>query len=427
MILMIRSVLNRIIRNPLRSTLTITNIALGVAILTLIFNISFRLNEKIRGSSVKDASVIVIANASSYSNSPELKWEKPIQFRPKDAEIIKNSIDTIKYITPLNLLSPENRIIVGNTLYRTGEFLGTGKDYAKIYGLKIVAGSYFTEDDISTKHCVAVISESAAGILFESPVKAIGKTFIDIRLNRNDGATNRRTFKIAGVFSDVPSGRAEMYGISEYLIPYSIYSANTNRVQIFAAKTNTVNFKTTSAGIKKILSDIHGDGTKVAVWEGNPKNPDNSHLKDMKAMSRMVTLFLGPLGMIILLVSSFGIFSIMMVSILENTREIGLRRTLSATKKGVVAHFITEALLFSFFGSIVGILLAVIFNNPVVGAIEPILAGPGNAAQVTLSSFIDVKAILFSFFIAQLSGAVFGIFPAYSAASVSPVESLRDG
>ncbi len=426
MILMIRSVLNRIIRNPLRSTLTITNIALGVAILTLIFNISFRLNEKIRGSSVKDAHVIVIANAS-YSDSPELRWEKPSQFRPNDAEIIKNSIDTIKYITPLNLLSPENRIIVGNTLYRTGEFLGTGRDYAKIYGLKIVAGSFITEDDITAKHCLAVISESAAGILFESPVKAIGKTFTDIRLNRNDGATNRRTFKIAGVFSDVPSGRAEMYGISDYLIPYSIYSANTNRVQIFAAKTNTANFKTTSAGIKKILSDIHGDGTKVAVWEGNPKNPDNPHLKDMKAMSRMVKLFLGPLGMIILLVSSFGIFSIMMVSILENTREIGLRRTLGATKNGVVAHFITEALLFSFTGSIIGILLALIFNNPVVGAIEPILAGPGAAGKVELSSFLEVKAVLFPFFIAQLTGAVFGLFPAFSAARVSPVESLKDG
>ncbi len=426
MILMIRSVLNRIIRNPLRSTLTITNIALGVAVLTLIFNISFRLNDKIRGSSVKDAHVIVIANAS-YSSFQELRWENPSQFRPGDEEIIKNSIDTIKYITPLNLLSPENRIKVGNTLYRTGEFLGTGKDYAKIYGLKIVAGSFITEDDISAKNCVAVISESAAGILFENPVNAIGKTFTNIRLNKNDGTTDRRIFKITGVFSDIPPGKAEMYRISDYLIPYSLYNANNNRIRIFAAKTNTGNLKTISAGIKKVLSDIHGYGTKVAVWEGNPKNPDNPHLKDMKAMSEMVILFMGPLGMIILLVSSFGIFSMMMVSILENTREIGLRRTLGATKNGVVVHFIFEALLFSFTGSLIGILLAFIFNKPVIGAMEPILAGPGAVGKVELSSFLDMKAVLFSFSIAQLTGAVFGLFPAVSAAGVSPVESLREG
>ncbi len=425
MILMIRSVLNRIIRNPLRSTLTITNIALGVAILTLIFNISLRLNEKIKGSSVKDDHVIIVANAST-NNSPELRWESPVQFRPADAEIIKNSIDTIKYITPLNLLSPENRIMIGNTLYRTGEFLGIGRDYAKIYGLKIVAGSFISKDDIVSKNCVAVISESAAGILFGNSAKAIGKAFIDIRLNRTDGSTNRQTFKISGVFSDISSERAELYGISDYLIPYSVYSANNDRVQIFAAKSETSNLKAASAGIKKLLSDIHGDSTKVSVWEGSPKNPDNPYLKDMKAMSRMVTLFLGPLGMIILLISSFGIFSIMMVSILENTREIGLRRTLGATKNGVVVHFITEALLFSFTGAIIGILIAVLFNKPVVGAVETILAGPGASGNFELSSYLKIKACLLSFFIAQLTGALFGLFPAFSAARVSPVESLRD-
>ncbi len=425
MILIMRSVLNKIIRNPLRSTLTITNIALGVGILTLIFTLSFRMNERIRGISVKNAHIIIIANASCR-NSPELKWETPLQFKRKDAAIMKSSIDTIEYVTPLHLLSPENRIVVGNTLYRTGEFLGIGKDYAKVYGLKIVAGSFINGDDITEKHHVAVISSAAARILFKSSSEAIGKTFSYVWLKKDGGSAARRIFTIKGVFSRVSSERAEMYGIPDYLIPCSIYNTNNDFVKIFAAKTNTASFKKTSAGIKRILNSIHGDGTKVAVWEGRPDNPDNPHLKDMKAISRMLTLFLGPLGMIIFLVSSFGIFSIMMVSILENTREIGLRRTLGATKNGVVIQYIVEALLFSFTGSIIGILFALLFRNPVIGAVEPLFAGPGVSAGVGTGSALDARAVFFPFLIAQLTGALFGLFPAFSAARVSPSESLRD-
>ncbi len=426
MILVIRSVLNRITKNPLRSSLTITNIAIGVAIITLIFNISFRLNERVQDNSLKDTNKIVIANAA-LKDTAKIEWAKSPQFQVTDAKIIKNSINTIQYITPLNLLPPENRIIVKNQLYHTREFLGVGKDYAKIYNLKIIAGSFITEKDIIQKHSVAVVSESAAKILFNDSKKAIGKTFIDIRQNINLGTVSKQPFKIIGVFSDIPVAKAETYGIADFLIPYSIYSTINNNVRIFVAKTTTTSLEILVASIKQLLSNIHGYNTKIAIWEGNPKDPNNPRLKDLKTLTKMITLFLGPLGMIILLVSSFGIFSIMMVSILESTREIGLRRILGSTKTGIIVHFIAEAFIFSLIGSIIGIILAIFFNVPVINSIKPLLAGPETIENIGFSSHLKTESILLSLVISQLFGSIFGFFPAFSAARISPIESLREG
>ncbi len=427
MMLIIRSTINRMRKNPLRTTLTITNIALGVAIITLIFNISLRLNEKVRGNSIKDINRIVIANAK-YNTGPEPQWADPPQFRVEDGRIIKNSIDSISYVSPLNVLPPENRIKIKETLYHTREFLGVGKEYSNIYGLKIIAGRFITQKDTSEKRNVAVISQSVARILFTSPQKAVGKTFVDIRRNRGNGKTTRRIFKIVGVFADIPQTKAKMYGISDFLIPYSIYnSAGNNRVRVFVAKTTTTNLKKVTARIKNLLTKLHGYSTEITVWAGNPRNPEDPRLRDMKEMSKMITLFMAPLGMIVLLVSAFGIFSVMMVSILENIREIGLHRTLGATRIRIISHFLTEAFILSLIGSLVGIAIAQIFNSPVINAVKPLIGGPAPGENISFSLSLDPRSIGLSFAIAQLLGVLFALFPASSAARISPIESLREG
>jgi len=144
MTLILRSILSRTAKKPLRGLLTISSIGIGVAIVTLVFNISFRLNEYVNRIFAQSGHKIVIANAEMRENN-QIDWATPVQFSIKDAEILKNSLDEIQYVSPVNAFLPENRILVGNHFYKTRAFMGVGKDYAAVYNLKLIAGSFLLE------------------------------------------------------------------------------------------------------------------------------------------------------------------------------------------------------------------------------------------------------------------------------------------
>jgi putative ABC transport system permease protein len=423
MTLILRSILSRTAKKPLRGLLTISSIGIGVAIVTLVFNISFRLNEYVNRIFAQNGHKIVIANAEMRENN-QIDWATPVQFSIKDAEILKNSLDEIQYVSPVNAFLPENRILVGNHFYKTRAFMGVGKDYAAVYNLKLIAGSFFTGKDIVGRHPVAVISEPAAKILFGSAWNAIGRIFFDIRRRTQSG--ERIPFEIIGVYSRISRLESEAFGIADFLIPYTIYGLEDSLIRVMAVKTTTKSIQATRARVKKIIDDIHGHNIKVAVWEGNPGDPNCPFFRDQRALFTLVSIFLNSLGMIILLVSSFGIFSMMMISILERTREIGLRRALGSTRAKIVGHFIIETCVLSFMGSLSGIILAFIFNAPVMNAIKPLLAGPGLFGDVNLSSLPAFKAVLYAFILSESIGIIFGLYPAISAARISPVESLTE-
>ncbi|MFY9524980.1 MAG: FtsX-like permease family protein, partial [Limnochordia bacterium] len=138
---------------------------------------------------------------------------------------------------------------------------------------------------------------------------------------------------------------------------------------------------------------------------------------------RTVSLFLGAFAFIAVLVSAIGILSIMLVSVVERTREIGLRQALGASKRSIVAQILNESLVFSLAGSILG-LLAAYFTSPTL--LNAILA------EVFYSRLADVgglhpQAALLAAVVAVAMGQLFGLYPAWQAAKLPPVEALREG
>jgi putative ABC transport system permease protein len=457
MMMLFRSVWSRMTKNPLRGILTIVGVGIGVAAVTLTLNITDRFLSANSLSFESPGSRLVAANATVV-NGRQLQWEQTPVFRLEQLPGLLKDIPSLKALSPLATVNL-SRIQVGEDFYQTRSALGIGPGYKDIYGLKLVAGSFLSQDDLDQAKNVLVISEAAAKALFGSAEKAIAQIITEIRTTGRQGdaqnmtmiqggggagpafesrifgaqtvtqqagaQTTRTNYSVVGVFASIPELKAETYGISDFLVPYSVVPSARRGLASFACLSSSTNYQAESAKLSAALKAIYGADAKISVWQGTPRNfgdPVGNALRQMNSMA----LFLDSFGLIALIVSSIGIFSIMMVGIIERSREIGLRRAIGSTRFGIISWFLGEAVIISFMGSVVGIILAALFNGPAIDALKPFVAGFGREQDVAISRYLGPLSILYGILASLFTGAVFGLFPAMSAAKISPVESLRD-
>lgn len=430
-----QSLWNRIVKNPLRALLTVIGIGIGVTSITIAFSITYSFNRRIDELLEGGLKRVTIANAELFEGGM-VEWAEERVFSEADLDALKTGNDRVLAATPMTW-APFERFLVEDTYYRLRLALGAGTEYEKLYGLELAAGSFFGSRDISEHRKIAVISESAARIMFGSVEEAVGRTVFGMWqgwVPAEDGSEHvpewrRVPLTVTGVFRDVPDLRRNAYGVADLVVPYNVLDdPGVGRTYIlsFAVLIETGNVMREAASLTRILTLQHGETTPVAVWEGHPMYP-NRIIESMRGMARTVSVFFGAFGMLSLLVSSFGILGMMMVNVLERTREIGLRRTLGATKLGVIGQFVTEAAVLVAAGSLLGLALACLFNHPAQSAVMPILADMGLPADGPVSPLPDIVPVLYALAAAFGVGTVFGFFPALSAARISPVESLREG
>lgn len=272
---------------------------------------------------------------------------------------------------------------------------------------------------MNEKNRVLVISKQIAEIVFGKPEEAIGQT-----VSMQD-RVRRVNFKIIGVFDLLPS-KQEALGIAHILMPYTLRAIG-EIVNQFIGVAKNQDISVLRSKVTASLTRIHGPETQVTIWEGDPVDPFSNKVQAMRNQPKGLSITFASFGMVALLVSSLGVFTMMMVDILERTREIGLRRALGSTKQGIVISFLLEAEIISVMGSIIGLVLAFIFNQPVIAAIKPTVVDAGIPVDVSLPPLLGLKAMGLSVLAAIMASALLGLFPAIQAARVAPVESLREG
>lgn len=413
MILLMRSVLTRIKNNPVRGVLTIVSISLGVAIVTLAFNLIQRHGEYYHLDAGKTWFTVfngIIRQDRLLSN----RWV----FCTNDLKILEEEISELEIITPVIDLG-WSRFQIKDDLYETQSVFGVAPEYSRLYDLKIVSGSFFTLNDMNEKNRVLVISKQIAEIVFGKPEEAIGQT-----VSMQD-RVRRVNFKIIGVFDLLPS-KQEALGIAHILMPYTLRAIG-EIVNQFIGVAKNQDISVLRSKVTASLTRIHGPETQVTIWEGDPVDPFSNKVQAMRNQPKGLSITFASFGMVALLVSSLGVFTMMMVDILERTREIGLRRALGSTKQGIVISFLLEAEIISVMGSIIGLVLAFIFNQPVIAAIKPTVVDAGIPVDVSLPPLLGLKAMGLSVLAAIMASALLGLFPAIQAARVAPVESLREG
>jgi putative ABC transport system permease protein len=323
-----------------------------------------------------------------------------------DFESIQSNVKNISDIVPIY----STRAQVAST-NRTSNYTVSGvtPNYTDVRSYTIDKGRFISAEDYLANDEVAVIGSQVATDLFEG-LNALNKT---IKINNRD-------FKVVGVLAASGSGGMTS-GDDIILIPLSTgYSKifGSSALQNGNQTLSTIMISAASSDVvDKVISDtelVLRSDHKLTLSDtlGFSVASQAQALETLSTISSTLTAFLGAIAAISLLVGGIGIMNIELVSVTERTREIGLRKAVGATQRVILTQFLIETIVLAVMGGVLGILL-----------------GVGIAMIVTWLGMITAKitadVILLAFFSAVIIGLFFGIYPAYQASKLRPIEALR--
>ena len=280
--------------------------------------------------------------------------------------------------------------------------VGVTEGFQKIRNLLILEGRFFDDLDQASGAKGCLITQELARQLPPGPM--IGRPL----------KLGEQTFTIIAVFRErvATFGQSEI-GSQTVLIPFSLikYYSGKNYIRtLYAQADNGANVAEVTAGVQWLLKSRHTPGAAYTVQNLA------GILEAARKISQALTAVLMLVGMIALLISGVGIMNIMLVTVRERTREIGLRKAIGARRNEILFQFLIEALVISGVGALIGIFFAVSIKIIVEPLIPP---------EVGLHIPISVGSVIAAFVVSCATGLLFGFLPARSAAKLQPTESLR--
>jgi putative ABC transport system permease protein len=407
-----------LLRHPLRSILTMLGIVFGVGAVVSMLAVgegaSYESQQRIKRLGSQNIIIKSIKPAvEDKKNSPTRGISSAIYgLTYKDAERIQSTISGIDVLIPVR----EVRQDIWNGPRKVdGMVKGTIPWYVKITGQRIKRGRFITQVDMAQNLPVCVITSALQNKLFpyEDPLnKTIKITGIFYRVIgvletfAPAGQQNNTIFDNAfQVFIPLTIAR-ERFGKTILKIKPGSFEAETVELhQILVKITDIDNVLSVSDVIHNLLKQYHSkeDFEMIVPLK---------MLEEIKRSARMFSIVLGMIAAISLLVGGIGIMNIMLANVTERTREIGIRRAIGAKKRDIVAQFLSETVVMSVVGGVLGL---------GVGVVLPLVITYFTEMKVIFTSW----SLILSFSISAIVGLIFGIYPAYRAANMDPIEALR--
>jgi putative ABC transport system permease protein len=400
--------------NKMRSGLTVLGIVIGVAAVIAMLAVGNGAQESITGSISSIGTNLVFV----FSGSPEDQQgpggpvrsgrnERPLTLA--DAEAINDplSVPSILAVAPA--------LQGGGTVTFAGEnssttINGVTPDYYVVRNLEIAEGEFLNQEHTLGRMSVVVLGPETADNLFGHHDGVVGETI------RIEG----QPFRVIGVLVAKGGGAFGSEDNAAY-IPFSTAQARLikrgSRDQVDIIFAQAISAEAVPSAVEEISNvirtrhrtDIGADDFTVFTQE--------AFLSSFAAITGVLTVFLGGIAGISLLVGGIGIMNIMLVSVSERTREIGLRKALGARKRDILLQFLTESSLLSVIGGIIGIILGWLISF-IVGQVAA-------ATGTDFTPIVGSDAIVLSTSFSAIIGLFFGIYPASRAANLEPVEALR--
>ena len=288
------------------------------------------------------------------------------------------------------------------------QVVGTWPAYQTVRNAAPEVGSFFTQDDVDRRRKSAVLGYQVAQDLFGDSASALGQK---LRLDTTE-------FTVVGVVADKGATGFQSPNAQVY-IPLSVYQQRYSRgtavrgsptvSSIYVSSLDPKDLTTLQQDITDLLAQRH-DNTDPAAYDFSIQNQADA-LSSLQATTTTLTLLVGAIAGISLLVGGIGIMNIMLVSVTERTREIGVRKALGARPRDILTQFLVEAFVLSVGGGVLGVLLGFA------------LAFLGKLANITPA--FTAAPVIAAFLFSALVGIFFGYYPAMRAARLDPVESLR--
>jgi len=386
--------------NRLRTVLTTMGIGIGVATLLAIVGIIQGLNTSFhRQLASFGANTLYVSKFPWMIKGDWWKYRNRKNFTLDQVARLRTLAPFITAMSPS--VSRLSDVSYGGDQMSTVRIQGVNHEYLSISGFDVTAGRFLTESDEEVSRPVAVLGADVADRLFPG-VSPVGRS---IRVDN-------RTFQVVGTLSRKGKVVNESMDLL-VLIPFKTFLRNFGRWRAFEIAMAVEDAGQVRAAEDQLV------GILRRIRSTPPGEPDDFNINKPEAMAQTYAQLTGALygvavgvGLITLLVGGIGIMNIMLVSVRERTREIGVRRALGARKRTIVFQFLMEAASVSAVGGLLGTTVG-LGTAKVVSLITPL------AADVQLST------VLGGVFFAALVGLLFGIWPAARAANLDPVEALR--
>jgi len=389
-----------LIANKLRSLLTMLGIIIGVAAVIALVSIGNGVKQDIEDSiSSLGSNLLVVLPGAPRTPGARSSQGSMKSLKISDYEAIAK-LEGVKAASPM---TNGSYVVIYQNKNWTTSVAGVNANFQDVNNWTMTSGRFFSDKNVQNRERVAVVGQTVVKNLFtdEDPV---GK---EIRVKNIP-------FRVIGVLKSKGNGTMGNDQDDTVLIPYT---TSMERVEGIDYLRRVYVVAKDDEGIDRLQADIEN----LLRVRHNIKdtNLDDFNIQNMKSIMETVaqttgtfTLFLGAVAAISLVVGGIGIMNIMLVSVTERTREIGVRKALGATYSVIVTQFLIEAVVISLMGGFIGIAFG-IGASKVIGMVSG------------MSTIVSVPTIIMSFAFSMAIGLIFGIYPARKAAKLNPIDALH--
>lgn len=394
----IRLAIQAISRNKLRSFLTVLGIVIGVGAVIAMVTIGNGTTAKVKDELSKLGSNLLSVNPGQFGRRRTSAEAKA--FNTRDVDAMKAQLTSVKAVAPL---AQQSVTLVYGSESRNTAVTGTNNDYFITQDWPLKSGRQFLESEQRGGRAVCIIGETVQTNLF-GPVDPVGR-----RLR-----VENVSCEVIGVLQAKGQSNFGSDRDDTVVMPLRTFqrriAGNTDIARIFVSAKDDVATEKVQADIEWLLRE------RRSITRGKE---DDFSVLDMKQIAEtmagttaLLTGLLGSVAAVSLLVGGIGIMNIMLVSVTERTREIGIRLAIGALERQVLMQFLIEAVVLSLFGGLSGVLLGL-----TLAKIATVVLG--------VPFIFDASIVVVAFAFSALVGIVFGYFPARRAARLDPIEALR--
>jgi putative ABC transport system permease protein len=400
-LMILRIALKALSRNKMRTALTMLGMIIGVAAVITMVALGTGAQSSIEAQIQSAGTNMVMVSAGNFmSGGVRMGQGNAATLIPEDATAIAQ-LPGVQYVAAGS--NTRAQIVAGNQNWNT-QVQGTDVDMPLIRSWPVLEGQFFTAQDVATAAKVAVLGTVTRDQLFAPDTNPVGEI---IRISN-------QPFTVVGVMSSKGQSGMGQDQDDTIFVPYTTVMKKlrgiTNIQMVSVSAVSAAETTRVADNIATLLRTRH----KI-----QPGEPDDFMVRTMEEMASVrkeatqtMTALLASIAGVSLLVGGIGIMNIMLVSVTERTREIGLRMAIGARGRDVLLQFLVEAVVLSLFGGGIGIAL-----------------GFGLARGVTLlqgwPTAVSPNAVIVAFGFAAITGVFFGFYPARKAAALDPIDALR--
>lgn len=376
-----------IVSNKVRSFLTMLGVIIGVASVIIAVGFAQGSTSSITSSLSSLGTNLININIMARDSNRNVTYAQLVKFQQEHS-------DVIEAIAPQ---ASVNAMVKSGNKSRTTSIVGTTSEYADINSITVASGRFLTKLDLNYNEKVAVVGTAVVNDIFKG-ANPVGKTIKIVG----------QEFKVVGVLTETASS-ADSSADDRVIIPISLatrlsQSASIRSFSVKATSADTVDQAVSN--LNDFLLKIYNNSKLYRVTNMA------QILSTLNSITGTMTVVLAGIAAISLVVGGIGIMNIMLVSVTERTREIGVRKAIGAKKGNILVQFLIESLVVTGIGGLIGVLIG-------VGTIKFVIGGLKLVPEV-----YSIPWIVASFGISLVIGIVFGMYPANKAANLNPIDAL---